>query len=147
MDFNKIMEFIKKYWVYLLGIFIVLTIARKLILPSRNSPFEEVQYSTIGATITNSEAKALASSLYSAMADFGTVESEIHRIRQIIGNNSYNLRAVYNAFGLKAYSTFGAPMYGWMSATDVDLKTWLYNELSDKDYKVWEQMFINAGVI
>lgn len=141
-----VIAFIKKNWVYIgLGILIFL-IARKFVLPKPREEFSQTIYTEHGATISKADAHSLARSLYIAMEDIGTVTSEVERVRKIIGNNVGNLRAVYNAFGLRAYSLFGSPLYGWMSSSKIDLKAWLQNELSDKDYKPWKQMFDNAQI-
>jgi hypothetical protein len=94
--------------------------------------------------LRKSQANHYADMLYQAMKDFGTDEDEIKLIQLELSRPS-DLRTVYNAFDVKPYGSFGAPVLGF-GGSDMDLRGWLKAELSGSDYAVWEQMFKTAGI-
>lgn len=140
---QAVLIFLSKYWKQILAV-IGGFIGWRYIRSFFNANHIKTTYSSIGATISKEQAIAYAERLYNSMKDFGTDEDELNSVRLML-TNSANLRLVYNEFGLRGYGSFGSPMFG--SGTPTDLKGWIKNELGGDNYKIWEQMFLTAEII
>ncbi len=137
-----VMEFLKKYWLYILLAFVVIYVWRKMFLGTTKI---EHNYKTTGnESISKADAAALANRLFLAMDGVGTSNDVIKSVLLQVSNNLDNLRLVYNAFGTKEYGTFGSPVWG--SGTPTDLKGWLHAELSGGDYASWAVLFSAANI-
>ena len=135
--------FLTKYWKYIVLAVLGLYIYR-WVRSFFNSNHISTTYNSVGSTISSEQAKAFAERLFLSMSDYGTDEDSINVVRLQL-SNAGNLRAVYNAFGMRGYGSYGTPMFG--SGTPTDLKGWLKNELSGDAWKIWEQMFLTAEII
>lgn len=82
-------------------------------------------------------AKNVASSLYEAMKDSGTDEETILEVLKTV--NQAQFAQVVTAFGRLSYNKTLGNQYNvnpLEALPKVDLKGWLYNELSTKDYAI-----------
>lgn len=142
--FSIIIPFLKKYGIWIVAILGLIILYKKIFLGKRSNVITE--YKTNGATITPQQAAAYAESLFNAMDGFGTTNSTIKSIYNILKQNPLNLRAVYNAFGSPSYGWTGQAWLGiW--GDNIDLKGWLEKELSPSDYREWNVLFNAAGII
>ncbi|MFV0402919.1 MAG: hypothetical protein ACK5KV_03000 [Bacteroides graminisolvens] len=137
--------FITKYGKYILlavGLVLVWRWVKNLFFDNSIT----TKFNDSGTQLSSSEATHYAERLFSAMKDTGTDEDEIDNVRLLVSRPS-DLRSVWNAFGSRPYGTFGSPIFGLgMFATNLDLRGWLKAELSGDGFKVWEQMFLTAGI-
>ena len=140
------MEFIKKYWMYLLGAIGVFVIYRKLNL-GKSVNLVNTQYDRVGVTLSEQQVLAYTDNIYNAMKDTGTDVEVLRQIYGILAQNPANTKAVFNAFGYREYSFFGAPVYSWMPSDKVNLKQWIKNELSGELHDKWMSLFDAAGII
>lgn len=87
--------------------------------------------------------KLVAQKLYEAMKTTGTDEDYI--FENLTGVSQAQFAAVIKAFGLKPYNSLTGNQYGVIGTTlpKRDLKYWLKNELSDKQYKLLRTKFPN----
>lgn len=137
--------FLQKYWKQIAVVIVAFIAYRKIRAMLSENVIKNV-YPTNGATITNEQAKAYAQRLFLAMEDYGTDEDSIDEVYYLLVDNPYNIRMVYNAFGLKDYGVFGSP--SWISSgTPTDLKGWFKNELAGKRLDQWNALFAVAGII
>lgn len=140
-----VLIFLQKYWKQILLVIGGLIVFRKIRAATNTNVMTNV-YPTMGATITNQQAKAYAQRLYQAMESFGTDEDAIDEVFGLIQNNPYNLRAVYNEFANRDYGSFGSPAF-FNVGTPTDLKGWVTNELSGKRLDQWRALFALANIV
>lgn len=141
-----VLLFLKKYWLYIVGLFGVI-IAFRFISRTKTNYIDVTRFDTTGSTIDINKAKFYADTLYTAMEPFGTDEDSIKEVYNVLSLNPANAAIVYNAFGKRAYGSFGTPLWSWMPSTMLDLKGWLKAELSGKNLENWNKLFTSAGVI
>lgn len=82
-------------------------------------------------------AKNVAEGLYNAMKDSGTEEEAIFEILKPV--NQTQFAQVNEAFGKRSYNTYTGNQYNFnpfSALAKLDLKTWLNEELSAKDYAI-----------
>lgn len=82
-------------------------------------------------------AKNVAEGLYNAMKDSGTEEEAIFEILKPV--NQTQFAQVVEAFGKRSYNKYTGNQYNFnpfSSLEKLDLKTWLNEELSAKDYAI-----------
>lgn len=85
----------------------------------------------IKATLTKDRATEVAEHLYTAMADMGTDEDAI-RAELVNIKNWTDWAMVEQAFGKRAYGSYGKPLISWDAYTDnLDLMDWFRRECSD----------------
>lgn len=85
----------------------------------------------------NFDAKVVATGLYNAMKDSGTEEEAIFEILKPV--NQAQFAQVVIAFGKRSYNTYTGNQYNFnpfAALAQLDLKTWLNEELSAKDYAI-----------
>ncbi len=88
-------------------------------------------------TITENDARIMASQLLAAMDRIGTDENTIYKVFERIQTPD-DFLMVYNAFGKKYYDGTGQPWLVWGEERKSDLVEWLKNELSPwMDYKTY----------
>lgn len=98
------------------------------------------------ATITETSAKTLASSLYNAMADIGTDETQIETIICSKLKNGTDYALVSQAFGTRDYGDLGAPNYSWLPSEKKDLYGWLLAECSSSLMQKIDNKLTSWGV-
>lgn len=108
---------------------------------------DNAEENAIIRTISEEKAKSIADALFDAMDGIGTDETEIYNI--LVVNNklsSLDIVAIYNAFGVKEYGTFGTPWWG--NGEPLDLIGWIKKEMSNSstEYKLIRAMFNQAGL-
>ncbi|MEN2415538.1 hypothetical protein [Flavobacterium mesophilum] len=87
-------------------------------------------------------AKNIAQTLYEAMKDSGTEEDAIFEALKTVTQAQFT--QVVEAFGKKPYNTTTGNQYNFNPFSDLpklDLKTWLKEELSVKDYAVLKMKY------
>ncbi len=139
------LDFIKKYWVWIVGIIATLLIVRKLKAGNRINTI--TNYETKGSTITPQLGLAYAERLYGAMAPAGTTMNVIDEIYNKLKQNPIDMRVVHNAFGVRPYGQFGEPLFSWFPSTNADLMQWFIWELSPSDLKKWKTLYAAAGMV
>lgn len=108
---------------------------------------DNAEANAIIRNIPEEKAKSIAEALFDAMDGIGTDETEIYNI--LVVNNklsSLDIVAIYNAFGVKEYGTFGTPWFG--NGDPLDLIGWIKKEMSNSstEYKLIRAMFNQAGL-
>ncbi|NDW09070.1 hypothetical protein [Dysgonomonas sp. 520] len=141
---QAILIFIQKYWKQIALGFGALLLWRWV--RGNGETTVKHEYSTLGATLSDSRARALADSLFAAMADMGTDVDEVMKVYNTICGNIGDVRKVYNSFGVKAYASFGSPAWSWIPSNPLSLKGWIKAELSGNDHNKWMALFTAAGI-
>lgn len=127
------------------GIIIAGTIAGVVLLTKKNTSHKgkylddnPENYATIIF-----DPKLVAQKLYEAMRTTGTDEDYI--FDTLTGVTQPQFSAVIKSFGLKPYNSLTGNQYGIIGTTlpKRDLKYWLKNELSEKQYKLLRTKFPN----
>ena len=95
-------------------------------------------------TITQAEAVVIAQKLFSAMESMGTDEKVIMDLLINTPRTNDDLKLIVRTFGLKEYGTFGSPMWG--KGTPSDLSTWIRNEMSGSKLTQLQLRFAQAGI-
>lgn len=108
---------------------------------------DNAEQNAVVRKITDDKAKSIADALLDAMDGIGTDETEIYNI--LVVNNklsSLDIVAIYKAFGVQEYGTFGKPWWG--SGERLDLTGWIKKEMSNSstEYKLIRAMFNQAGL-
>lgn len=110
-------------------VFIIYSIWDNILNFLRGTPFKSL--STIGATMSKTEAKEHAESLYVAMNHFGTDEDTIYRVLTDISVPNFN--KIYNEFGNRLYDAQlganGLPILD----NELDLFGWINEELNETE--------------
>jgi len=141
-----IIEFLKKYWMYIAGAIGVFVFARYLSIGTTRNIVTE--YKTNGTqSISSQLALSYAERLHTAMASTGTDNDEMNRVYNDLKQNPENTKLVYNAFGVRDYGQFGTPLFSWFPSTKADLKQWIKWELSGNDHDKWISLFNSAGIV
>ncbi len=100
--------------------------------------------STFGATITETQAKSYADSLYIYMADNGTEEEDVYSVLSKLKNQK-DFNKVYNAFGKRLYIPFAGEGNG-LFGNYYDLIFWLNNEFLDREKDYIKENFPNITI-
>lgn len=87
------------------------------------------------------DAQIIAEKQYGAMLDFGTDENQL--FGALLDLNDIELKAVYNAFGLKSYSLAGK---SFLWGKEIDLIAWYHAELDKKELVKMKLIWINTGL-
>ena len=103
------------------------------------------QVDTAKLTINQAEAAIIAQKLFAAMDGVGTDTKTIISLLIDTPRTNDELKLIVKTFGVKEYGTFGAPMWG--SGTPSDLTMWLTNELSGNDLQKIKNRFAQAGIV
>ena len=96
-------------------------------------------------TISQADAVIIAQKLFSAMDGMGTDTKTIMNLLIDTARTNDDLKLIVKAFGVKDYGTYGAPMWG--SGTPSDLTIWLTNEMSGNDLQKLRSRFSQAGIV
>ena len=142
-DISKsVLDFVKEnpFLVILLLSALILRMFLNRLFPSQDEPrvskgntdYEVVPEDTKGSKMSKSEARTKAEQLFKAMNVFGgTDEAAIFNVLTGISKADYNM--IYNAFGIRSYSTIlGESTVSWLG-TDLDLNGWLAYELDSSE--------------
>ncbi len=108
---------------------------------------DNAEENAVNRMIGDDKAKSIADALLDAMDGIGTDETEIYNI--LVVNNklsSLDIIAIYNAFGVVEYGTFGKPWFG--NGEPLDLIGWIKKEMGNTstEYKLIRAMFNQAGL-
>lgn len=108
---------------------------------------DNAEENAVNRTIGDDKAKSIADALLDAMDGIGTDETDIYNI--LVVNNklsSLDIIAIYNAFGVVEYGTFGKPWFG--NGEPLDLIGWIKKEMGNTstEYKLIRAMFNQAGL-
>lgn len=103
------------------------------------------QVDTTKLTINQAEAALIAQKLFSAMEGMGTDDKTIMSLLIDTPRTNDDLKLIVKTFGIKEYGTYGSPMWG--SGTPSDLTTWLTNELSGSNLQKLRNRFAQAGIV
>ncbi|TJY33381.1 hypothetical protein [Pontimicrobium aquaticum] len=132
------MNFIKKYWSYILGAILLLYLVIRYYKIVSGKNFEDLpqsdKLSQTGSTLTDEQSKVIADNLYKAMVSYlwGTDEKIIfNEFAKLKSGADFN--KVYNAFGLRQYSTTWGNVGDPFTSEKHNLITILTNELTSKE--------------
>lgn len=144
-DFRVFFEKYKIFIWVLLSLVVVYLILNKVIgkmkLPKApnntvDSPIKKED--TNGTVVSESQAYSYAERLWDAMSRPGTDESTIFEVLQGLSTADYN--AVYNAFGLRRYSTIFGESTVAPFGVEMSLSQWLVNELSGTEMRKLKEL-------
>ncbi len=106
---------------------------------------KSTQVDTTQLTISQADAAIIAQKLFSAMDGMGTDENTIMHLLIDTPRTNDDLKLIVKTFGVKEYGTYGSPMWG--SGTPSDLTIWLTNELSGSKLQKLQNRFAQAGIV
>lgn len=90
--------------------------------------------------ITEAQAQYMAEVLFDAMKSIGTDEKAIDEVFNEISSYKRAVLQVHEAFGLQRYCLVGSDIIG----IKLNLKQWLKQELSAKEFAKWEVLYETA---
>lgn len=90
--------------------------------------------------ITEAQAQYVAEILFDAMKSIGTDEKAIDEVFNEISSYKRAVLQVHEAFGLQRYCLVGSDIIG----VKLNLKQWLKQELSAKEFAKWEVLYETA---
>lgn len=90
--------------------------------------------------ITEAQAQYMAEVLFDAMKSIGTDEKAIDEVFNEISSHKRAVLQVHEAFGLQRYCLVGSDIIG----IKLNLKQWLKQELSAKEFAKWEVLYETA---
>ena len=90
--------------------------------------------------ITEAQAQYMAEILFDAMKSIGTDEKAIDEVFNEISSHKRAVLQVHEAFGLQRYCLVGSDIIG----VKLNLKQWLKQELSAKEFAKWEVLYETA---
>lgn len=90
--------------------------------------------------ITEAQAQYIAEILFDAMKSIGTDEKAIDKVFNEISSYKRAVLQVHEAFGLQRYCLVGSDIIG----IKLNLKQWLKQELSAKEFAKWEVLYETA---
>lgn len=90
--------------------------------------------------ITEAQAQYMAEVLFDAMKTIGTDEKAIDEVFNEISSHKRAVLQVHEAFGLQRYCLVGSDIIG----IKLNLKQWLKQELSAKEFAKWEVLYETA---
>lgn len=90
--------------------------------------------------ITEAQAQYMAEVLFDAMKSIGTDEKAIDEVFNEISSYKRAVLQVHEAFGLQRYCLVGSDIIG----VKLNLKQWLKQELSAKEFAKWEILYETA---
>lgn len=90
--------------------------------------------------ITEAQAQYMAEVLFDAMKSIGTDEKAIDEVFNEISSYKRAVLQVHEAFGMQRYCLVGSDIIG----VKLNLKQWLKQELSAKEFAKWEVLYETA---
>lgn len=87
--------------------------------------------------------KSDANTLLTAFDQWGTDEDAVEEVRKKYVGRPRDLARLWNAFGMPKYGYLGKATH--FGGTEMNLKQWLSEELSDSEQKAWRDMFATIG--
>jgi len=144
----KAIDALAPYKTILFGLFgtiVIYFLSKKLFATETLNNVYNVPAKTM--SMTTNESIALAQRCYEAMEQTGTDEEELEKVYNRIKGNFYDVRALYNNFGLREYNFMGSPITAFISGTKLDLRAWIKRELSGVNEEKWITLLTNSGIV
>ena len=154
---KQIIDFLKNNWL----IFIPLGLGIWLFLEIRKKGIVGLVGNLIGGTsdvvapvpkraglISDDKAKGLADRMYNAFNYFfGTDDKDLDYVYEEIVKIPGSIVDVFSAFGTRKYAISGTGLFASLGiGSDLNLRGWLREELSESEFKKWDSLLMSYGL-